>query len=292
MDHTYSNSPYNTPIYSHYYWEPQLPPSIHIHPQSAAGQLGYTPEELTPILREQQQFLRDKLAQPPRVLTRPATTSYHCTTRIEATPNPVFYARPQQEAAELGIGPEELAAISEQAIRDQAEWLAKDETEWKNREEERWRGGRGADRENTGEEKGEETEETERREQREHETGRVRTPTTTRPQSASPPHVHPQSATAQLGLIPEEAEEVHNKCIRAQDKIRKEIEEEDRARHDRMTKQEAHDTHLPLPKHPMYDTTSDHDAHIVSLGYQVNDGGTASPMPERDKIGRLEYELY
>ena len=69
MDHTYSNSPYNTPIYNHYYWEPQLPPSIHIHPQSAAGQLGYTPEELAPILREQQQFLQNELAQPPCVLT-------------------------------------------------------------------------------------------------------------------------------------------------------------------------------------------------------------------------------
>src|ERR1700735_2067737 len=133
MDHTYSNSPYNTPSYNHYYWEPQLPPSIHIHPQSAAAQLGYTPEELAPILREQQQFmLAEELAQPQRVLTRPTTTSYHRTTRIEATPNPVFYARPQQEAAKLGISLEELAAISEQAIRDQAEWLVKDETKWKN----------------------------------------------------------------------------------------------------------------------------------------------------------------
>jgi hypothetical protein len=42
----------------------------------------------------------------------------------------------------------------------------------------------------------------------------------------------------------------------------------------------------------MYDTTSDHDEYVVSLGHQeVNDGGTASPMPERDAIGQLEYEL-
>jgi hypothetical protein len=50
----------NTPIYNSTpssYWEPQLTPSIHIHPESAAGQLGYTPEELAPILREQQEFL-------------------------------------------------------------------------------------------------------------------------------------------------------------------------------------------------------------------------------------------
>src|ERR1700691_4905309 len=149
MDHINYNSPYYTPAHNHYYWEPQLPPSIQIHPQSAAGQLGYTPEQLAPILREQQQFLlAEELAQPPRVLTRPTTTSYHRTTRIEATPNPVLYARPQQEAAKLGISLEELAAISEQAIRDQAEWLTKDEAEWKNREGERWRGGQGADREN------------------------------------------------------------------------------------------------------------------------------------------------
>src|ERR1700691_5035660 len=113
-----------------------------------------------------------------------------------------------------------------------------------------------------------------------------------RPRSIPPPFIHPKSATAQLGLTPEEAEEVHNECIRAQDEIQKEIEEEDRARRDRITEKGAHDTELPLPEHPTYDTTSDHDAHVVSLGYQVNDGGTASPMPERDKIGRLEYELY
>src|ERR1700729_993879 len=125
MDHTYSNSPYNTPIYNHYYWEPQLPPSLHIHPQSAAGQLGYTPEELAPILHEQQQFLQDELAQPLHVLTKPTTTSYHCTTQIEATPNPTFYACPQQEAAQLGISLEELATISEESIHEQNEWLAK-----------------------------------------------------------------------------------------------------------------------------------------------------------------------
>src|SRR6202167_2451449 len=180
-------------------------PNTYIHPESPAGQLGLTPQELDPILRDQQEFLRNELAQPPPILTRPTTTSYHHTTRIEATPNPVFHACPQQEAAELGIGPEELTAISEQATREQAEWLAKDETEWKNREEERWRGGRGADRENTGEEKGEETEETERREQREHGTRRVHTPTTTCPRSASPPFVHPELATAQLRPTPEEA---------------------------------------------------------------------------------------
>ena len=139
MDHTYYNSPYYTPVYNHY-WEPQLPPRIHIHPQSAAGQLGYTPEQLAPILHKHQQFLlAEELAQPPPTLTR-LTTNYQRTTGIETQPEPAFYTCPQQEAAQLGITPEELAAISEESIREQNEWFAKDEAEWRNHEEERWRG--------------------------------------------------------------------------------------------------------------------------------------------------------
>ena len=53
--------------------------------------------------------------------------------------------------------------------------------------------------------------------------------TTTCPRSAPPPLVHPDSAAAQLGLTPEEAEEVHNECICAQREIQEEIEEKDRA---------------------------------------------------------------
>jgi hypothetical protein len=67
------NSGYNN------YWEPQLPPSTHIHPDSVAAQLGLTPTEMAPILQEQREFLRNELrneiAQPPPVLTRPATAT-------------------------------------------------------------------------------------------------------------------------------------------------------------------------------------------------------------------------
>src|SRR6202050_386474 len=277
MDHINYNSPYYTPAHHHHSGEPQLPPSIQIHPQSAAGQLGYTPEQLAPILREQQQFLlAEELAQPLPVLTRP-TTRYHRTTRIETQPDPAFYTRPQQEAAQLGISPEELAAI------------AKDEAKWREREGDRWRGEQRTDNGTTERDGGERVEITEGIQEREQETRK--THTTIRPRYTSPPHVHLQSATAQLGLTPEEAEEVHNECIRAQDEIRKEIEEEDRARRERIAEQGVHDTHPPLPEHPTYDTTSDHDAYVVSLGYQANDGGTASPTPERDGIGQLEYEL-
>src|ERR1700683_1378957 len=128
-------------------------------------------------------------------------------------------------------------------------------------------------------------EETETQEQREQETRRVHTPTTTRPRSASPPHVHPQSATAQLGLTQEEANEVHEECIRAQEELQEEMQRED---HKREAKQNGYP---PLPEHPTYNMTSDYDTHVVSLGHQVNDGGTASSMPEHDAIGQLEYEL-
>ena len=151
MDHINYNSPYYTPAHNHYYWEPQLPPSIQIHPQSAAGQLGYTPEQLAPILREQQQFLlAEELAQPPPALTR-HTTRYHRTTRIETQPDPAFYARPQQEAAQLGISLEELAAISEESICEQNEWLAKDKADG------------GSARKRNGEEDGDQIESTQER---------------------------------------------------------------------------------------------------------------------------------
>ena len=61
--------------------------------------LGYTPEEL---------------AQPPHILTRPTTSSHHCTIicGLQQPPTP---PSTQQEAAQLGITLEELAAISKEA---------------------------------------------------------------------------------------------------------------------------------------------------------------------------------
>jgi hypothetical protein len=287
MDHINYNSPYYTPAHNHYYWEPQLPPSIQIHPQSAAGQLGYTPEQLAPILREQQQFLlAEELAQPPPALTR-HTTRYHRTTRIETQPDPAFYARPQQEAAQLGISPEELAAISEESIREQNEWLAKDEAKWREREGDRWRGEQRTDNETTERDGGERVETTEGIQEREHETRQ--THTTTRPRSASPPHVHPQSATAQLGLTPEEAKEVHYECIRAQDEIRREIEEEEQARRERKAEQDAH-AHVPPPGHLAYDTENHGDMPVASYEHH----GELDPQTEPDRndtIGQLAYEL-
>ena len=185
MDNIYNNSPYYTLANYYNYTLPE----DYISPNSAAAQLGLTPADMAPILQEQYELMRDELAQPPPALTR-STTTYHLKARIETQPK-LAPPSPQQEAARLGITPEDLAAISEEAVREQAEWLAKEEAEWRSREEERWRGGWGTEGEHAVEEKGEETEETERREQWEHGTRRVHTPTTTHPQSTPPLHVHP-----------------------------------------------------------------------------------------------------
>src|ERR1700691_6061963 len=56
--------------------ERQVMPSTYIHLESPASQLGLTPKELEPILRDQQEFLQNELTQPPLILTR-STTTYH-----------------------------------------------------------------------------------------------------------------------------------------------------------------------------------------------------------------------
>jgi hypothetical protein len=160
--------------------------------------------------------------------------------RVEPQPDHTPLS-PQQEAARLGITLRELAEISEQAVREQAEWLAMDEIEWRERKEKRWRGEVRVDRRIGEGENRRRTEEAERQEQRE--ATQERTTAIARPLSAPPPPVHPELATAQLGLTPEEAVEVHKECIRAQEEIQEEIEEKDRVRRQQMAEQDAHDEH-------------------------------------------------
>ena len=74
MDNSfYTGSQYQIPAYSPL----KMAPSTQIHPNSPAGLLGMTPEELKPILQDQQEFLRNEFAQPPPIFTRP--TTYHLT---------------------------------------------------------------------------------------------------------------------------------------------------------------------------------------------------------------------
>src|ERR1700720_2473373 len=79
-----------------YYSPPRMTLSTHIHPDSVAAQLGLTPEELTPILQDQQREyqqheLEYEAAQPP----------FHFTHTIH----------PDSVAAQLGLTPEELIPI-------------------------------------------------------------------------------------------------------------------------------------------------------------------------------------
>ena len=122
MAHYYGpDSPYHIPAYNHNCY---LPPD-HIHPNSAAAQLGLTLEELTPILQDCEN-LQNEFAQP---LTEPTTYHNH-TIRAESPqppPNLAPPALPKSVAdtiAQLGLTPTELAALEEECIREQTEWLA------------------------------------------------------------------------------------------------------------------------------------------------------------------------
>jgi hypothetical protein len=148
----------------------------------------------------------------------------------------------------LGITPEELAAIGEDSIREQAKWLAKDKVKWREQEEMRWRGEVREVREDRERGKWENREGAEEVEWQERNKTTQEGTTVTRPRSTPPLPVHPESATAQLGLTPEEAQAVHEECIRAQEEIQREIEEEDRVRHQRMAEQDAHGKHQRAPQ--------------------------------------------
>ena len=72
VDHSYySPTPFQNSAYSYHYQEPQLPPCTYIHPDSAAAQLGLTPEEMAPILEEP----TDRDTTPPRTFNH-TTRSY------------------------------------------------------------------------------------------------------------------------------------------------------------------------------------------------------------------------
>ena len=67
---TYGPGPYYIPDHNPNY----IQTPDYIHPDSIAGQMGLTPEELAPILQEQQELMRDEFAQP---LSRLPTPTAH-----------------------------------------------------------------------------------------------------------------------------------------------------------------------------------------------------------------------
>jgi hypothetical protein len=224
--------------------------------------------------------LRNELAQPPPTLTR-STTTYHLKPQIKTQPDPAFYACPQQEAARLGIILEELAAIGEDSIREQAKWIVKDKAKWRERKEMRWRDEVREvreDRERGERENRKGAEEAERQEQ--DKTTQEDT-TTARPQFAPPPPVHPESAAAQLGLTPEEAQAVHEECIRAQEEIQREIEEEDQVWRKCRAQQDAQDAHQPTPH--AYETLYKPPQATTSL-----DSGLINHRDPPDHTGRYQ----
>jgi hypothetical protein len=100
-DSYYIDSQFHIPSYSELHTQPE----IIIHPNSTAAQLGLTPAELVPILREQQEYLRDEVAQPPPTFTRPTTVHL-----IPAT-------------EQLGLTTEEV----EEVLQDQKDWMRAEE---------------------------------------------------------------------------------------------------------------------------------------------------------------------
>jgi hypothetical protein len=126
---TYGPSPYYIPTHSpSYIHSPE-----YIHPDSIAGQLGLTPEELAPIEQEHREFLRDEFAQPP---TQPTAYYNHHTPTEPPPPSPKLAppALPQSIAdaiAQLGITPAELEELDRECIREQAELLAIEDEAWR-----------------------------------------------------------------------------------------------------------------------------------------------------------------
>jgi hypothetical protein len=95
--------------------------------------------------------------------------------------------------------------------------------------------------------------------------------------------MHPESAAAQLGLTPEEAEEVHEECICAQEEIQEEMDREDRIARERRNGQYGHEAS---------NTANDADAYAVLFERNGEYGGKADRTElERDAIEPLAYEL-
>ena len=87
----------------------------------------------------------------------------------------------------------------------------------------------------------------------------------------------------------EEAEEVHNECIRAQDQIQREIKVEEQTRRKRKAKQDAH-THVPPPVHLVHDTTNDNGMPVVSSEHHRELDIRMEP-DQNDTIRQLMHKL-
>jgi hypothetical protein len=136
---TYGPGPYYIPDHNpNYIQAPE-----HIHPDSVAGQLGLTLEELTPIERKHREFLHDRFAQPP---TQSTTYHHNRYTPTEPPPPPPDSASPTLSQsiadliAHLGITPAKLEEMEQDSDREQRLFAIKYEAEQTTRRDRDWRG--------------------------------------------------------------------------------------------------------------------------------------------------------
>jgi hypothetical protein len=87
--------------------------NLTIHPNSAAAQLGLTPEELAPILKEQQEFL-DTVSYEPKQYKHPLA---ECAQPLLHNLDIIIH--PNSAAAQLELTTEKIAEV----LEDQEQWM-------------------------------------------------------------------------------------------------------------------------------------------------------------------------
>jgi len=101
MSYKYS-TPYDTNLQIEYA-QPHPDFDLVIHPNSTAGQLGFTPEEMAPILQEQQELMATMSYEPKRWYEYPPAR--------HAQPPPKLYIHLNSAAAQLGLTQEETREV-------------------------------------------------------------------------------------------------------------------------------------------------------------------------------------
>jgi len=94
------------------YAQPHPDFDLVIHPNSAAARLGFSPEEMAPILQEQQELMATMSYEPEQQYEHPPT---ECA-QPHADP---YFVHPNSAAAQLGLTPEEIREV----VDEQERWF-------------------------------------------------------------------------------------------------------------------------------------------------------------------------
>src|SRR5882762_3203709 len=78
--------------------------------------------------------------------------------------------------------------------------------------------------------------------------------------------------------------EVHEECMHAQEEIQREIEEEDRIRHEQNAKQDVHNKHYSPNEHHTHNVTNDNDAYIISSEPHIELNNNATCMELKNGV--------